>query len=591
MKNNFLQNNKTKVYQKIFDNLQNEIYLIDLNGNIVYFNKNNKLSSHFKNDDQPIILENKNIKDISKSFNIKYKLLGDNFIMTIKELLEMNIDMTYEDVFYFHKNNKNDDIFKDLDIFHNSSFNEHLFKDDYITKKSINVISKLSLITIDDIEFILIDNVDVCGEKNIKKLLEIDIILKSHSIGNFGSWVFNKTKNKIQWTDEVYNILNIDNSFLKPTKILDNFFFGSNHDFNKIQMEIKNNLNTIGVYQVQYKIKLPSQNKIKYIQEAGKLYTDKNGDEMIIGIILDITSAIEQEKELNETNILTHNVVDSLQEELIVYDQNNKILLSNYSTNKNFDLPSRINKNKNRLSIINDLSNLNKPSKITKIIKEINDNDFIYHSVNYQSIFDSNNNFLYIIETSTDITDLMNIQNDLINKSNFDNLTKLANRNLFNLTFKKYFEKAKLLNSSLFVLFIDLDEFKFVNDDLGHDIGDTALIKIANILKQQVANNGIAARLGGDEFVCLITSPNTSIDDIKLLASNINKLSNIDIFNHDKSKSIKISTSIGISQFNMKKLNGNTLHYSTSELLKEADQAMYFVKKKMKNNFKFFDEL
>lgn len=151
-----------------------------------------------------------------------------------------------------------------------------------------------------------------------------------------------------------------------------------------------------------------------------------------------------------------------------------------------------------------------------------------------------------------------------------DPLTGLPNRNLFfelsnNLRNLAIRNKVKLT-----VLFLDLDCFKQVNDDYGHNAGDLVLIEVASILHKSIRNNDVAGRLGGDEFIlCLYDSGDKA--SIELLTKKLNSaIANItEIHGHP----INISASIGA----VTTQNPDSIHLD--EMIKQADRLMYKVKK------------
>lgn len=127
-------------------------------------------------------------------------------------------------------------------------------------------------------------------------------------------------------------------------------------------------------------------------------------------------------------------------------------------------------------------------------------------------------------------------------------------------------------------MFIDLDHFKEINDSLGHLIGDTLLICVAERLKTCVRSVDFIARLGGDEFVIIlddIQSPETIMIIAEKILSTLSRSTEI---NQHK---IYISCSIGITLFPDDALNIN-------DLLKYADAAMYKAKNQGRNNFQFY---
>jgi diguanylate cyclase (GGDEF)-like protein len=157
-----------------------------------------------------------------------------------------------------------------------------------------------------------------------------------------------------------------------------------------------------------------------------------------------------------------------------------------------------------------------------------------------------------------------------------DHLTKLPNKYLFLEQLTHAISLSERKKQSLAIFFLDLDDFKSVNDAMGHSIGDKLLISVANRLTTQIRDCDICARAGGDEF--LITFENiNNIEAVNLIAKKINLLFN-EPFELEK-KSYYISAAIGISIYPTDGINAE-------ELIKSADIAMYEAKKLGKNRYK-----
>lgn len=163
-----------------------------------------------------------------------------------------------------------------------------------------------------------------------------------------------------------------------------------------------------------------------------------------------------------------------------------------------------------------------------------------------------------------------------------DPLTQLPNRAFV----KKRFEHAKKMasrnNSKIGLLYLDIDKFKSINDSLGHKVGDSFILFIANTCRNSLRQSDTIARLGGDEFLVIVEQ----IQNIDELVTVANKLLNAtkSTYFHDPSKNaISSSISIGISLF-------PDDSESYEELMDKADLAMYHSKEKGRNTFSFFDE-
>ena len=159
-----------------------------------------------------------------------------------------------------------------------------------------------------------------------------------------------------------------------------------------------------------------------------------------------------------------------------------------------------------------------------------------------------------------------------------DTLTGLANRRGFIERLTHCLESPPAQRRPLAVLFIDLDQFKQVNDSLGHGVGDELLVAVANRLIEQVPLIDMLARLGGDEFICLMESFGERRDVATLAAEIVAAFDQP--FRIDMHE-LFLSVSVGISLFPE---DGNT----PMELLRNADAAMYRAKARARGQFDFY---
>jgi diguanylate cyclase (GGDEF)-like protein len=160
-----------------------------------------------------------------------------------------------------------------------------------------------------------------------------------------------------------------------------------------------------------------------------------------------------------------------------------------------------------------------------------------------------------------------------------DMLTGLPNRQLFYDRLNVALAQAYRNLTQIALMFLDLDGFKAVNDNLGHDVGDILLKEVSARLKNCVRETDTVARLGGDEFTIILTDVNNA-DNVADIANKILKAIStpFQISGHE----VKIGTSIGISLY---PADGST----TTELVKTADQAMYRAKESGKNCYYFYE--
>jgi len=167
---------------------------------------------------------------------------------------------------------------------------------------------------------------------------------------------------------------------------------------------------------------------------------------------------------------------------------------------------------------------------------------------------------------------------DDINKLAFhDHLTNLPNINLFNDRAKIALNQAKRNNEQVFISYMDIDDFKKINDTFGHHVGDEILIEFARRLKKTIRNTDTLSRIGGDEFL-LLAQNITSINDMDLIIKRmIEECSQPFII---KNNELNISLSIGISNYPKDAKDLKTL-------IIKADKAMYKCKNSKKLNYKY----
>jgi len=161
-----------------------------------------------------------------------------------------------------------------------------------------------------------------------------------------------------------------------------------------------------------------------------------------------------------------------------------------------------------------------------------------------------------------------------------DFLTNINNRASFYDLSLKAISQCKRSRQNLVIVMFDIDFFKLVNDDFGHDVGDKVLVEFAQILSYSFRDYDVVARIGGEEFaVCM---PNTSMDDAIIVCDRFRvKVENYQIdIEHSSQKSISITVSAGVAS---RLLDNSDEQLSVDDLLKSADQMLYHAKNNGRN--------
>ena len=184
------------------------------------------------------------------------------------------------------------------------------------------------------------------------------------------------------------------------------------------------------------------------------------------------------------------------------------------------------------------------------------------------------------IGTMRDITQRKETEAKIIHLAHFDALTDLPNRRLVQDRIQQAIVGAERTGSEFVVLFIDLDNFKSINDTLGHDAGDRLLERVACRITESLRAQDTVGRQGGDEFIVLLASISTAADSARVAQKILDALSvPFEINGH----TLHSSASIGIAVYPHDGIDVETL-------LKNSDTAMYSAKETGRNNYQFFTE-
>jgi diguanylate cyclase (GGDEF)-like protein/PAS domain S-box-containing protein len=200
-------------------------------------------------------------------------------------------------------------------------------------------------------------------------------------------------------------------------------------------------------------------------------------------------------------------------------------------------------------------------------------------SVNAAPLLDARGNFSGMVASFADVTERRTLEDRLKYQAFHDSLTGLANRSLFRDRLEHALMRRDKLAVPVAVLFIDLDNFKYINDSLGHAVGDELIVEISSRLRLSLRAGDTAARFGGDEFVVMLElsdSPHYAIQVAERLLEALREpffLSGREVFT---------TPSIGIT-FS----SGGYDH--PDEMLRHADAAMYEAKRRGKARYEVFE--
>ncbi|MBW4934755.1 diguanylate cyclase domain-containing protein [Marinobacter sp. F4206] len=201
-------------------------------------------------------------------------------------------------------------------------------------------------------------------------------------------------------------------------------------------------------------------------------------------------------------------------------------------------------------------------------------------AVTISSVRDDNGDITHFVGIFSDVTRLKEQEQKLLTLAHYDALTGLPNRVLFADRLQQAMAQARRQEYKIAVVYIDLDEFKPVNDAFGHEAGDTLLVQVANRMRLALREEDTLARLGGDEFSAVVVNVPDE-DDLEGLLSRLLRSVSAPVW--VSNYAVEVSASIGYTLFpQLTDLDGD-------QLLRQADQAMYRAKQQGKNRYcRFF---
>ncbi len=325
----------------------------------------------------------------------------------------------------------------------------------------------------------------------------------------------------------------------------------------------------------------------RWVAIKGKVNKDPHGNPLrIVGFLTDISEIKNAQIALKNSEEQFKLFMKNLPAGAFIKDQEHNIIFSNQYLNDFFGVDTLVGKNVKELLPPEDYESLVKKSDLILEHGMYTSEEKLVDKEGNEKYFQTHRFLIHkdgkklIAGIFADITDQKQTQNKLNILAHYDLLTNLPNRALFQDTLMRKISKAKRNKSRFALMFIDLDNFKMINDTLGHDYGDLLLQEVAKRLTSILREEDLVARLGGDEFTVIL-------DDIKDTAyPSVVAQKIIDSLSQPiklKDEMGYIGASVGIAVFPDDAAN-------KEDLIKNADMAMYSAKTSGKNVYRYFTE-
>ncbi len=360
----------------------------------------------------------------------------------------------------------------------------------------------------------------------------------------------------------------------------------------RVRAEIQAALRDRRRFELEYRISR-ADGTVRWVWERGAgIFREDGTLDAIQGFIEDITSWRENEQALRDAEERYRNIVENAVEGIFQTTPQGRYLSINpalariYGYDKPeemigayLDIGRQLYVDPARRLEFMRLIHLN--GVVSNFESEVyrKNGEIIWISENAREVRDGSGNLLYFEGTVEDITERKTYETRLTHQATHDTLTGLPNRALFRDRLQQAVRYAERERAKVSIVFIDLDNFKYINDSLGHEAGDALIRIMAQRLKSCVRDSDTVARLGGDEFVLLLQGAPFDDERVSIAMSRI--LSEVRKPVDVRGRELTVTCSIGIS---VCPEDGNDV----DALLKHADAAMYQAKQAGRDNFQFF---
>jgi diguanylate cyclase (GGDEF)-like protein/PAS domain S-box-containing protein len=362
-------------------------------------------------------------------------------------------------------------------------------------------------------------------------------------------------------------------------------------DLPKLREVVKHAIATGERYSVEYRIR-HADGEPRWVWERGiAIFTGPDAPVVFEGFIEDITDRKRAEQALAEAEHRYHSIFEQSLEGIFRttpdgrYEVANPALARIYGYDSPEDLVAAVENISQQLYV-----NPGRREEFRRLIETEGavtgfeyesyrrNREVMWVSVNARAVRDTDGRVTHYEGTLEDVTERKRYQERIEQQANFDALTGLANRTLLADRLRQAVAIAERGSASVAVAFVDLDQFKFINDSFGHQMGDALLQAKAERLKACLRETDTVARQGGDEFVLLLRDYATA-DDLTRIVQRVHAAMGEPWV--AGRREFHVTCSIGVSVYPQ---DGRT----ADMLLRNADSAMYKAKENGRNNFQFF---
>ncbi|MFQ5432059.1 MAG: EAL domain-containing protein [Nitrospinota bacterium] len=411
-------------------------------------------------------------------------------------------------------------------------------------------------------------------------------LLAAQAIANVGNWDWDIVTGGLAWSDEIYRIFG-----LKPQEFGATYdaFLASIHpgDREAVIKAVSEAVEQGTTYSIERRVVRPDGTQ-RIVHERGEVYRDDNGKPIrMIGAVHDITERKKAEEKLQMASTVIENVLEGI----IITDSKAVIQSANPAVTKitGYRAEEVVGKKPNIFKSNRHDREFYKTMWASLLTNGLWAGDIWNRRKNGEAfpsrqiisaINDADGKTIQYVSVIYDMTEIIKTRKEAEYRAYHDALTELPNRLLFLDRLDQTIQRT-MRNGRIFaVLYVNVDNFKNINDSMGHITGDALLKQVAVRLSESLRGIDTISRLGGDEFA-IITDNIDLEQEAGIIALKIIESFSEPFIQNDEE--LYISVSIGIALYPS---NGN----SAVEILKNADMAMSHVKERGKNDLSYFTE-
>jgi diguanylate cyclase len=342
---------------------------------------------------------------------------------------------------------------------------------------------------------------------------------EAQRLGRIGSWTWNAAADIASWSDELFHMFGREAGSSAPSMAEQSKLYSAD-SLSNLLVAIENTLKTGEPYLLVLEFTRPD-GTVGWLESRGEVRRDEHG--VVVGLqgtALDITERQELNARLGERNEMLRVTLQSIGDAVITTNNSGQVnwmnpvaeQITGWLSSEALGRPHA-----QVFHIVNEETRRPSPSPVDVCLQQgaisgsaeriillsRNGREFgIEHSA--APILNANGHTLGVVLVFHDVTEQRRLSGEMSYRATHDALTDLTNRSEFESRLRRTLDKAHADNSSHVLMFIDLDQFKLVNDACGHSAGDLLLQQVAKFLREAVRGRDTLARLGGDEFAIIL---------------------------------------------------------------------------------------